>query len=102
MFMTDIKSLSHSKFARLRFWLLPECPSESTILRIEKDSNGFFKLKFVFLDQDCVCARACMEEKEKGYLESAVLDFLVVSQNSSAHETGVLTFLIANLTRWKS
>lgn len=39
------KSLSHSKFAHLRFWLLLEHPSKSTIFRVEKDSNRFFKIK---------------------------------------------------------
>lgn len=38
------ESLSHSEFACPRFWLLLGHPSESTILRMEKDSNGFFFL----------------------------------------------------------
>lgn len=44
----DRKSCAHSEFAHPRFWLLLEHPLESAILRIEKDGNGFFKLKFVF------------------------------------------------------
>lgn len=42
MFRANIKSLSHSEFASSRFHLSLEYPSESAILRIEKDSNGFF------------------------------------------------------------
>lgn len=37
-----IKSLCHSEFACPRFGLLLEHPSQSSMLRIEKDSIGYF------------------------------------------------------------
>ena len=42
VFRADIKSLSYSERTCLRIWLLLECPLESSILRMEKDSDRIF------------------------------------------------------------
>ena len=44
VFRADTKSLSYSERTCLRVWLLLECPLESTILRMEKDSDRIFKI----------------------------------------------------------
>lgn len=44
----DRKFCVYSEFVYFRFWLLLEYLLEFVIFRIEKDGNGFFKLKFVF------------------------------------------------------
>lgn len=84
------ESLFLSEFECPRFWLLLEHPSESTILRTEKDSNGFFLIKicFWFINYShwgnasevmlsfwtrtlCVWGRGQKREREMGYLQES-------------------------------